>query len=61
VGEGVHGQSTCVNRRGRITVDTIRPYAIDIAVRKVSKPAVIPLTAWSVRSWRALQEKLDGR
>ena len=32
---------------------TIRPYAIDIAVTKVSKPAVIT-SVWSERSWSTL-------
>ena len=36
-------QTTSLKRRGRTTVDTISPYAIEIAVTKVSNPAVIPL------------------
>jgi hypothetical protein len=36
-------QTIRVKRRGTTTVDTIRPYAIEIAVTKVSKPAVIPV------------------
>ena len=42
--ESTRGDDSCVMRRGRMTVETIRPYAIDIAVTNVSKPAVIPLT-----------------
>ena len=36
-------QTTSLKRRGRTTVDTMSPYAIEIAVTKVSNPAVIPL------------------
>ena len=36
-------QTICAKRRGRTTVDSMRPYAIEIAVTNVSKPAVIPV------------------
>ncbi len=44
-------ETTRQEHRGHIS-----PYAIDIAVTNVSKPAVIPLTVWSESSWSTLLE-----
>ena len=49
-------RSRSLKRRGRITVATISPYAIAIAVTNVSNPASIPLTVCPVRSFSRLSK-----